>query len=227
MIRLHTIAINISIHSPHMGRDVFRLRLPATPENFNPLSPHGERLDVKTTTLSDEAFQSTLPTWGETYPGYRRRRRRNFNPLSPHGERPGRYPRYHGGTYFNPLSPHGERHLDRANDVYWVLFQSTLPTWGETFSAKPDSYKKAYFNPLSPHGERPVRLHQLVVEVISIHSPHMGRDIYPAIACPLVTNFNPLSPHGERQQTHTTFRREKLAHLHNIVSFRQQRGSSC
>lgn len=40
-------------------------------------------------------------------------------------------------------------------------------------------------------------------------------------------NFNPLSPHGERQQTHTTFRREKLAHLHNIVSFRQQRGSSC
>lgn len=42
-----------------------------------------------------------------------------------------------------------------------------------------------------------------------------------------LNNFNPLSPHGERQQTHTTFRREKLAHLHNIVSFRQQRGSSC
>ena len=64
--------------------------------------------------------------------------------------------------------------------------------------------------------------------VISIHSPRMGRDPWTRLYGPLTSwNFNPLSPHGERQQTHTTFRREKLAHLHNIVSFRQQRGSSC
>lgn len=66
-----------------------------------------------------------------------------------------------------------------------------------------------------------------LIAQISIHSPHTGRD--PPLRFPRRSRsyFNPLSPHGERQQTHTTFRREKLAHLHNIVSFRQQRGSSC
>ena len=108
------------------------------------------------------------------------------------------------------------------------IFQSTLPAWGETEEANKNVKDL----------------------IISIHSPRMGRDpeglpqaeardaqfqsTLPAWGetgrlCSRQERlyFNPLSPHGERQQTHTTFRREKLAHLHNIVSFRQQRGSSC
>ena len=57
--------------------------------------------------------------------------------------------------------------------------------------------------------------------------PAWGETIPSGVSLAGREDFNPLSPHGERQQTHTTFRREKLAHLHNIVSFRQQRGSSC
>ena len=35
----------ISIHSPRMGRDPAPISTPTRGRNFNPLSPHGERLD--------------------------------------------------------------------------------------------------------------------------------------------------------------------------------------
>ena len=129
----------------------------------------------------------------------------DFNPLSPHGERRGVDGPERSVEHFNPLSPHGERREGSADDAFLLTFQSTLPAWGETGQGR---------------GGR-LRL------PISIHSPRMGRDRRLRTTSASATYFNPLSPHGERQQTHTTFRREKLAHLHNIVSFRQQRGSSC
>ena len=81
--------INISIHSPRMGRDslarinlpsdfVFQSTLPAWGETlsvgrratncryFNPLSPHGERLNGEVSDIVTVGFQSTLPAWGET-----------------------------------------------------------------------------------------------------------------------------------------------------------------
>ena len=80
---------SISIHSPRMGRDVPRLRLPRSRWNFNPLSPHGERpLNAHlahrcphfnplsphgerptgfAASLISGLFQSTLPAWGETF----------------------------------------------------------------------------------------------------------------------------------------------------------------
>ena len=60
-------AHDISIHSPHTGRDDPATASSASRSNFNPLSPHGER-------RSDAAWIQAP--------------RRSFNPLSPHGERP-------------------------------------------------------------------------------------------------------------------------------------------
>ena len=57
-----------------------------------------------------------------------------------------------------------------------IIFQSTLPAWGETA----DSFKT--FN----------------MGHISIHSPRMGRDPLLRVFAALVEHFNPLSPHGER-----------------------------
>ena len=79
----------ISIHSPRMGRD----GRPKTPENmpcnFNPLSPHGERLSRSFTCPNCCPFQSTLPAWGETsVRPLAMLMMVDFNPLSPHGERP-------------------------------------------------------------------------------------------------------------------------------------------
>ena len=103
-------------------------------KNFNPRSPHGERL-VRPRVLQREVlFQSTLPAWGATRAVY---------PLhhvecaiSIHAPRMGsdmssplvRMP----SSDFNPRSPHGERlhaivHVDAATQ-----FQSTLPAWGAT-----------------------------------------------------------------------------------------------
>ena len=128
----------ISIHSPRMGRDrrprqpqrfapAFQSTLPAWGEtcvpafrphpwgNFNPLSPHGERLAVRATPCN----------------------RLNFNPLSPHGERPLRYAGSCSTVNFNPLSPHGERPASPWAPCAPQPFQSTLPAWGETTAMPP------------------------------------------------------------------------------------------
>ena len=56
--------------------------------DFNPRSPHGER-------LLDEVRRAIPPE--------------DFNPRSPHGERPDCAPSRPVQPYFNPRSPHGER----------------------------------------------------------------------------------------------------------------------
>ena len=175
---INIVSVNIiSIHSPHMGRDIRDSRVAMVRTDFNPLSPHGERHPEQQKELIDESFQSTLPTWGETTfhsflvgalpisihsPHMGRdllvgagQFRLTISIHSPHMGRDPRPPaRWRRIPYFNPLSPHGERHLrdvclDKSQE-----FQSTLPTWGETVGMEQD------------RRDLP----------ISIHSPHMGRD---------------------------------------------------
>ena len=60
----------------------------------------------------------------------------NFNPRSPYGER---HPRARGPTSdidFNPRSPYGERPGALACSDAGLVFQSTLPLRGATFSAR-------------------------------------------------------------------------------------------
>ena len=101
----------ISIHAPRMGSDLvvivtfflpwrFQSTLPAwgatSPPrqssrrwcNFNPRSPHGERLKHLRHERGLTQFQSTLPAWGATeYVRQPNREDFYFNPRSPHGER--------------------------------------------------------------------------------------------------------------------------------------------
>ena len=149
-------------------------------------------------------FQSTLPAWGETRAAAPRRRRRIFQSTLPAwGETP-----------------------SGANRPNNTRFQSTLPAWGETCWAFRWILRRRFQSTLPAWGETRRQMDTGTRTAISIHSPRMGRDLLRPWIPWRGHYFNPLSPHGERQQTHTTFRREKLAHLHNIVSFRQQRGSS-
>ena len=79
---------NISIHAPRMGSDkmvclpaalsqdfnprsphgerLLRLAFLMRISNFNPRSPHGERRDAHVYSNGDTRFQSTLPAWGAT-----------------------------------------------------------------------------------------------------------------------------------------------------------------
>ena len=57
----------ISIHAPRTGSDVRARGRQADPDDFNPRSPHGERLGSPPAQLhQDGQFQSTLPARGAT-----------------------------------------------------------------------------------------------------------------------------------------------------------------
>ena len=101
----------ISIHSPLTGRDRLSRNCTTRANNFNPLSPHGERLSNSHQGFRKPRYFNPLSPHGER-PAARKtagNRRNHFNPLSPHGERQKYNQSPPRPTYFNPLSPHGER----------------------------------------------------------------------------------------------------------------------
>ena len=148
--------------------------------NFNPRSPHGERLDRPITAFRAETisihaprtgsdhfaletigvevqFQSTLPARGATRQFvHSLSPPSDFNPRSPHGERRGyRRAGRRGHRHFNPRSPHGERHAGQLH-------------------LDDDAN---HFNPRSPHGERRRRASgRRRLCRISIHAPRTGSD---------------------------------------------------
>ena len=159
-----------------MGRDALPRSARRAPRNFNPLSPHGERLERHSTRF-----------WCF-----------HFNPLSPHGER--LYNRLKGGVpmkFQSTLPAWGETSMD-TNSTMAAQVQSTLPAWGESGNQSPVKFKRRFQSTLPAWGETRQALHHQRSHIISIHSPRMGRDGLFVHFCFPPSNFNPLSPHGER-----------------------------
>ena len=102
-------------------------------------------------------FQSTLPAWGATYEANKKQLEER---ISIHAPRVGSdcqlSAQWWWRWYFNPRSPRGERHEVFVGNVYDIEFQSTLPAWGATLEA------------LMPP----------VLQVISIHAPRVGSDLF-------------------------------------------------
>ena len=103
--------VDISIHAPLTGSDLFWLRLLRQVRYFNPRSPYGERRCKNANQTKRGQFQSTLPLRGAT--GVL-----GFLDIS--------------SVYFNPRSPYGERRCNRYNSKFYQGFQSTLPLRGAT-----------------------------------------------------------------------------------------------
>ncbi len=100
---------------------------------------------------------------------------------------------------FNPLSPHGERPSLTKDERAQLIFQSTLPAWGETGGGVCRRPPAAVFQSTLPAwGETQSDIETYVATLISIHSPRMGRDPPGGDPAEDTRNFNPLSPHGER-----------------------------
>ena len=147
--------------------------------DFNPRSPHGERLTSRCKMAGRCEFQSTLPARGATaalsavFSGVS---------ISIHAPRTGSDPqiaaKFHRKLYFNPRSPHGERPSRRTSTRKQFLFQSTLPARGATKEAT-----AVYIN-----------------EEISIHAPRTGSDAKLSLLATFLPDFNPRSPHGERHR---------------------------
>ena len=100
----------ISIHAPRTGSDLGGAENAQRVSDFNPRSPHGERLRRRPAPCRRWTFQSTLPARGAT-----RAVAGSYRP-----------------AYFNPRSPHGERHSIRDGTSADRRFQSTLPARGAT-----------------------------------------------------------------------------------------------
>ena len=64
--RALALALSISIHAPRTGSDEISALAPSDRENFNPRSPHGERLKAAEDVRRFRGFQSTLPARGAT-----------------------------------------------------------------------------------------------------------------------------------------------------------------
>ena len=78
--------------------------------NFNPRSPHGERLFRRIDLIFAVKISIHAPRTGSDVGGKLHEDAPfNFNPRSPHGERRGRRGIPPRPRHFNPRSPHGER----------------------------------------------------------------------------------------------------------------------
>ena len=104
----------ISIHAPRTGSDPCACPSYKRHPDFNPRSPHGERL---------------LPLSANTVPAY------NFNPRSPHGERQSLTSSSAGSTAFQSTLPaRGATDAQSVQESADDKFQSTLPARGATLA---------------------------------------------------------------------------------------------
>ena len=141
---------------PSQGATCCNLIKHITHTDFNPRSPHRERLIVFTFDVFVTIFQSTLPSQGATEID--------------------RYPASAGTISIHaPLTGSDPEQL-RSRHIH-KIFQSTLPSQGATSLHSPHFRPWCNFNPRSPHRER--RRNRCILQGyrnISIHAPLTGSD---------------------------------------------------
>ncbi len=157
MVRIRDVlAGSISIHAPHAGRDVGWCN-GSTQGSISIHAPHaGRDYQSARSNAPGALFQSTRPMRGATGPGW-----------------------IGSGThsYFNPRAPCGARRCHGAANAAHPVFQSTRPMRGATLPVILDPL------PLQFQSTRPMRgatwtiLATVSSSSISIHAPHAGRDI--------------------------------------------------
>ena len=147
----------ISIHAPRTGSDrqvkLSRVKI----SDFNPRSPHGERLSPAFLSLALIRFQSTLPARGATSPD---KVGRGLEMISIHAPRTGSDDAATQRTriifaFQSTLPARGAtaRTLLPSDDIQRISIHA--PRTGSDMAAPRRSRPTSNFNPRSPHGERP------------------------------------------------------------------------
>ena len=97
-------------------------------------------------------------------------------------------------AHFNPRAPCGARQNKEYRYLSPVVFQSTRPMRGATYSAR-RSQRTSQISIHAPHAGRDRRQEPEVHHAeISIHAPHAGRDRRPAAATQSSTRFQSTRP---------------------------------
>ena len=149
-----TLAVDISIHSPRVGRGSRGIQGNEPHQDFNPLAPGGARPSSDPACCSTDEFQSTRPGWGEAYApeGVAA----GTVVISIHSPRVGR-----GGNARLPLH------------VRQISIHSPRVGRGKALTALEVDDDISIHSPRVGRGrERPLRAHR---KHISIHSPRVGR----------------------------------------------------
>ena len=147
--------------------------------NFNPCSPHRERLQEMGKPYPEPEFQSTLPSQGAT---------QWFCTMSL------------TLVFQSTLPSQGATRTTLTIQALIMVFQSTLPSQGATFPHLVNLFANVDFNPRSPHRERHRSyIYTLEKSNFNPRSPHRERppSSLPR-SCPFY--FNPRSPHRERRK---------------------------
>ena len=151
---LHT--LDISIHSLRMEGDLNSRTHRRQRKHFNPLPPHGGRLEIAFKRWFDDEFQSTPSAWRETFsPTNNLTDAIYFNPLPPHGGRPESVQRalaeYEISIHSLRMEGDGEREFEKRNGVRISIHSLRMEGDSLVWYA---NRRKIYFNPLPPHGGR-------------------------------------------------------------------------
>ena len=132
------VQLDISIHAPRTGSDNIKPTLPYVHYNFNPRSPHGERLQRLYQGIHDGGISIHAPRTGsDWHTSPRPSEFQYFNPRSPHGERqPAEVTRGLPLTFQSTLPARGATDIVIAISIARLAFQSTLPARGATVPEK-------------------------------------------------------------------------------------------
>ena len=169
--------------------------------NFNPRSPHGERLYHGSNRIARVEFQSTLPARGATQVHRLHAHdvlisihaprtgsdvrlvgvHRQPEAISIHAPRTGSDETLLGVKSekgdFNPRSPHGERQQGfKFRGIDDVIFQSTLPARGATGTTSTKHTARIFQSTLPARGATEAQRPCCARADISIHAPRTGSD---------------------------------------------------
>ena len=197
----------ISTHAPRTGSDALSAVFSGVSENFNPRSPHGERLTFSPPTSPISSISTHAPRTGSdaTVEEIQKADSDYFNPRSPHGERPASRSNVPTAHDFNPRSPHGERHIALPVIRAAVAISTHAPRTGSDKIPLFLAFVQRHFNPRSPHGERLCWIRsRLAGRHFNPRSPH-GERLEAQDAQAEEGHFNPRSPHGERPSARARF----------------------
>ena len=168
--------------------------------NFNPRSPHGERLGLHVRQGATKRFQPTLPARGATALDTKQLLTLGqFQPTLPARGATTTIIALSVAIVFQPTLPARGATATREGNAPNLRFQPTLPARGATKVRIPREAYCIVFQPTLPARGATGGLdcfHLLLG--ISTHAPRTGSDTSKSEAFSRVLYFNPRSPHGER-----------------------------
>ena len=164
--------------------------------NFNPHSPHRERLFLLILSYHFKKFQSSLPSQGATKLNLATKRHTH---ISIHAPLTGSDASEPNGVGTSNISIHapltGSDTIGCTLCQHFFIFQSTLPSQGATCASRICKNISCDFNPRSPHRERRTgRASMPTVHGISIHAPLTGSDHYRTWIYGFITKFQSTLP---------------------------------